>query len=57
VALARKLTDAPGEQLLVYGPDGTVSLVADMDAADSPDALRRYAHPFYATGGQHISGL
>jgi hypothetical protein len=46
-----------GARVLVYRPDGTVSLVADLDAADCPTALRRYAHPFYATGGQHVSGL
>ena len=49
VALACKVTDLPGEQLLSYYPDGIVRLWADANARDTPEALRRYRHPAYAT--------
>lgn len=48
VALAAKVTDRPGEQLLTYSPDGWVRLWGDAEASDGPEALERYAHPFYA---------
>lgn len=47
VAIASKLIDHAGEQLLDYTPDGIVRLWADLDAQDSPAAQARYAHPFY----------
>jgi hypothetical protein len=49
VAMASKLLDLPGEQLLSYAEDGTVRLWTDRNAVDSPEALARYAHPFYRT--------
>jgi hypothetical protein len=48
VALASKFLDLPGEQLLSYHADGTLRIWADPEARDSPAALARYAHPFYA---------
>lgn len=57
VALARKLTDRPGEHLLVHRPDGIVELMADLDAVDTAAARQRYAHPFYATGTACLGGL
>jgi hypothetical protein len=50
VAMAAKILDLPGEHLLCYEPDGTISVWADTTAADSAEAKRRYAHPFYAAG-------
>jgi hypothetical protein len=47
VALASKFLDRPGEQILSYHPDGTVRVWGDANAGDSPEALARYAHPFY----------
>jgi hypothetical protein len=47
VAMACKFLDRPGEQLLAYYPDGTVRAWGDRNAQDSPQALARYAHPFY----------
>jgi hypothetical protein len=47
VAMMSKFLDIPGEQLLVYYPDGTVRVWADRNARDSEAALRRYAHPYY----------
>ena len=49
VALASKLVDHPGEQLLSYNGDGHLVLWADRAAQDSPTARARYAHPFYRT--------
>lgn len=49
VALACKVADLPGEQLLSYHADGTVRLWADANARDTPEALRRYRHPAYDT--------
>jgi hypothetical protein len=49
VAMASKLLDLPGEQLLSYHEDGTVRLWADRNAVDTPAALARYAHPYYRT--------
>ncbi|GAB4457881.1 MAG: hypothetical protein OHK0029_18300 [Armatimonadaceae bacterium] len=48
VALAGKFMDRPGEQLVVFQPDGTVSFWGDNRAEDTPEASARYAHPFYA---------
>jgi hypothetical protein len=48
VALACKLLEHPGEQLLVYTPDGQVRIVADRNARDSDATRARYRHPFYA---------
>ena len=47
VAMAAKLVDHPGEQLLVYRDDGTVSILADRNAEDSDTARKRYEHPIY----------
>ncbi|MBD3391893.1 MAG: hypothetical protein GF418_07485 [Chitinivibrionales bacterium] len=60
VALARKMGDYPGEQILVYSPDGEVSLTRDAAAKDSDEALARYANPYYRTcrdGGVLLGGL
>ncbi len=46
-AMACKFLDRPGEHLLSYHGDGTLRVWADANAADSPAALARYAHPFY----------
>ncbi|MBE7462783.1 MAG: polysaccharide lyase 11 [Planctomycetes bacterium] len=48
VCLASKFCDRPGEQLLLFSPDGTLRIWADERAEDSEAALKRYAHPFYA---------
>lgn len=48
VAMASKFLDLPGEQLLSFRPDGTVQMWADRNAEDRPEALRRYANPYYA---------
>jgi hypothetical protein len=48
IALAAKLLDHPGEQVLSYHPDGTLRIWGDRAASDCPEALARYAHPFYA---------
>jgi hypothetical protein len=47
VAMASKLLDMPGEQILSFRPDGTVMLWADKNAVDSPEAIARYNHPYY----------
>ncbi|HOF18020.1 MAG TPA: polysaccharide lyase 11 [Phycisphaerae bacterium] len=63
VAMACKVLDRPGEQVLTYSPDGTIRLWADANAADAPEALRRYDHPFYRLNrrstacGNHFSVL
>jgi hypothetical protein len=46
-AIASKLLDHPGEQILCYQPDGTVRIWADRNAVDTPEALKRYKNPFY----------
>jgi hypothetical protein len=48
VAMTGKLMDLPGEHILTYCADGTVRVIADVDAADSQDATARYGHPLYA---------
>jgi hypothetical protein len=58
VALARKLIDRPGEQLLLYYQDGMVRIVCDVDAErDSDEAKARYAHPFYRMNVHALGGL
>jgi len=47
VAVASKLLDRPGEQMLCRRDDGTVSIWADRKAKDTPEARKRYSHPFY----------
>lgn len=47
VALASKLLDRPGEQLLSYSGDGTLRIWADLNAEDSVAAESRYRHPAY----------
>ena len=47
VVVLSKIIDHPGEQLLCYSPDGTLRILADVNAKDSPEALQRYNHPFY----------
>jgi hypothetical protein len=47
VAMASRFFNHPGEQLLAYYPDGTVRVWCDRNAEDGPEALARYAHPFY----------
>jgi hypothetical protein len=46
-AMMSKFLDLPGEQLLVYYPDGTIRVWADRNARDNEAAKRRYAHPYY----------
>ena len=46
VALISKVLDRPGEQILAYREDGTVSLY-NTSAVDSDRARTRYAHPYY----------
>lgn len=55
-AMACKFFDRPGEQLLTYYVDGMVRVWGDRNAEDSPQALARYAHPFYQSG-QRLSGV
>lgn len=47
VAMATKFLSRPGEQILSFRPDGTVTIWADAHAEDSPEAEARYAHPYY----------
>jgi hypothetical protein len=37
----------PGEQIMVYYPEGTVRIFGDKNAYDTPRALQRYSSPFY----------
>lgn len=55
-AMASKFLDLPGEQLLTYTSDGVVSVWADSDAKDSPEAQDRYAHPLYGVN-QKLSAV
>jgi hypothetical protein len=48
VAMASKFLDHAGEQLLAFHPDGRIRAWGDRNAQDTPQALERYAHPFYA---------
>jgi hypothetical protein len=47
IAMASKVLDLPGEQVLSYHSDGTVRVWADREARDAPEALARYRHPLY----------
>lgn len=47
VALAAKLLDHPGEQLLSYSSDGYIRIWGDANASDSEEAQERYQHPYY----------
>ena len=47
VAIAARLLDAPGEQLLSYHDDGSLRIWADRNAEDGALALERYASPLY----------
>lgn len=47
VEMVSKFLDLPGEQILVYYPDGTIKVFGDRNAKDSPRALKRYSSPFY----------
>jgi len=58
VALARKLVDRPGEQVLLYHEDGTIRIVCDADAdRDSDEAKARFEHPYYRVNLQALGGL
>jgi hypothetical protein len=48
VALASKILDRPGEQILTYAADGTIRIWADLEAVDTEAAMARYRDPFYA---------
>jgi hypothetical protein len=56
VAMASKFLDLPGEQLLMFYPDGRIKIWADANAVDSEEAKARYAHPFYASA-QRLTGV
>ncbi len=47
IALASKIIDHPGEQVLTYARDGTLRLWADANAEDCDAASRRYQHAYY----------
>ncbi|MCR8631387.1 hypothetical protein [Paenibacillus radicis (ex Xue et al. 2023)] len=47
IVMASKIIDHPGEQLLVYHKSGKVQIWGDVNAQDTPEALERYANPFY----------
>ncbi|MEK3914564.1 hypothetical protein [Paenibacillus sp. FSL H7-0331] len=47
VAMATKFLDMPGEQILAFSADGTISIWADRNAEDTPEAIARYNHPYY----------
>ena len=47
VAMTTKFLGRPGEQVLAFHPDGLIRAWGDRNAVDSPEALARYAHPFY----------
>ncbi|KKM68096.1 hypothetical protein LCGC14_1464350, partial [marine sediment metagenome] len=47
-AYAAKLLDAPGEQIVTFDGDGTIRIYVCPDAADTPAAMQRYEHPYYA---------
>ncbi len=52
VAMASKLIDYPGEQLLIYYPEGIVRIWGDKNAVDCTEAKARYEHPFYKLGNR-----
>lgn len=47
VSMASNFMDLPGEQVMVYYPEGTIKIFADKNAKASKRALKRYASPFY----------
>jgi hypothetical protein len=47
VSMASKIITHPGEQLLTFHPEGAIRVWGDRNAHDTPQALARYAHPFY----------
>jgi hypothetical protein len=47
VAISSKFCKIPGEQLLVYYPDGTIRIFADTNANDTELAKSRYNSKFY----------
>ncbi len=47
VAMASKFLDLPGEQVLLYFPDGRIQIWADKNAKDNKRAKARYASSFY----------
>jgi hypothetical protein len=55
VAMLSQFMDHPGEQVLVYQPDGVVRVWGDRNAVDSDAALARYRHPFYRAN-QRLTG-
>ena len=57
VALARKMLGRPGEQVLVYLPDGTVRVVGDAAAEDGAAARARYANPYYRANAWAVGGV
>lgn len=47
VAMTSKFTSRHEEQILSYSKDRKITIWSDMNAKDSPQALKRYEHPFY----------
>ena len=47
VAMNTKILDFPGEQVMVYAPEGKVSIYRDVNARDCQRAKQRYASPYY----------
>jgi hypothetical protein len=47
VAMNTKILDFPGEQVMVYGPDGKARVFRDVNARDCDRAKMRYALPYY----------
>lgn len=47
IAMASKILDVPGEQILCYYPDGRIRIWGDKLANDTEMAKKRYQHPFY----------
>ena len=56
VAMASKFFDHPGEQLLVFHPDGTLQVWADLNAEDGEAARNRYEEPLYRAN-QRLTGV
>lgn len=48
-AMCSKFTQRPGEQILSYSKDGHVRIWADVNAKDTPAAIKRYQDRFYYT--------
>jgi hypothetical protein len=47
IVMASKFMNLPGEQVLCYSKDGTISIWSDRNATDNEAANLRYNHPFY----------